>query len=68
MPHHMVHEVLLPRKALLANLAPVRSLARMFPHVVHHVLLTGECFGTELASGIIQVLIRVMSFLLKKGQ
>lgn len=50
MPHDVVHEVLLPREALLADLTAVRSLARVFTDVVHHVLLASERLGAELTS------------------
>lgn len=46
----MVHEVFFPGEALLANLAAVRRLARVFPDVVHHVLFAGECLCAEFAS------------------
>lgn len=51
MPHDMVHEVLLPGEALLADVAAMRGLAGVLADVVHHVLLAGERFRAELTSG-----------------
>lgn len=50
MPHNMVHEVLFPCEALLANITSVRGLARMFSNVVDHVLFSSESLRAEFAS------------------
>lgn len=50
MPHDVVHKVFFPSEAFLADVTAVRSLARVFTHVVDHVFFARERFGAKLTS------------------
>lgn len=50
MPHNVIHEMFFSGETLLADVATVRSLARVLTDVVHHMFFTRKRFRAVLAS------------------